>query len=104
MSSTKNKSEEEYFAREEAEKMHRRAEERRKEISADDEKAAKDLHYMSCPKCGHDLQEVTWRSVKVDKCYSCKGVFLDDGELEKLAGEEHNTTFVRDFINIFKMK
>jgi len=99
-----SRNEEEYFAREEAEKLHRLHEDKRKQLSAEDAQKAKELHYMKCPKCGSDLHEIEWRAVKIDKCYGCKGVFLDDGELEKLAGDEHKGTFVADFINIFKMK
>ena len=46
----------------------------------------KDLHWMRCAKCGAELQEVEFKGVKVDKCFSCGGVYLDDGELEQLAG------------------
>ena len=42
---------------------------------------------MRCPKCGSELAEVQFRAVKVDKCFSCNGVFLDDGELEQLTGK-----------------
>jgi hypothetical protein len=44
-------------------------------------------HYMHCPKCGADLEEVVFRAVRVDKCFGCGGVWLDDGELEELAGQ-----------------
>ncbi|MBK6916071.1 MAG: zf-TFIIB domain-containing protein [Deltaproteobacteria bacterium] len=42
---------------------------------------------MHCPKCGMELSEITFRGVKVDKCFACGGVWLDDGELEELAGK-----------------
>ncbi|MCH9683390.1 MAG: zf-TFIIB domain-containing protein [Deltaproteobacteria bacterium] len=42
---------------------------------------------MRCPKCGMPLDEITFRGVKVDKCFGCGGVYLDDGELEELAGK-----------------
>jgi uncharacterized protein len=45
------------------------------------------LHWMRCPKCGLPLDEITFRGVKVDKCFGCGGVYLDDGELEQLAGK-----------------
>lgn len=45
------------------------------------------LHFMHCPKCGAELSEVVFRGVKVDKCFGCGGVYLDDGELEQLAGK-----------------
>ena len=45
------------------------------------------LHWMHCPKCGAQLEEIEFRGVRVDKCFGCGGVFLDDGELEQLAGK-----------------
>ncbi len=45
------------------------------------------LHWMRCPKCGMPLDEITFRGVKIDKCLSCGGVYLDDGELEQVAGK-----------------
>lgn len=45
------------------------------------------LHFMCCPKCGMSLEEITFRGVRVDKCFGCGGVYLDDGELEELAGQ-----------------
>jgi uncharacterized protein len=45
------------------------------------------LHFMHCPKCGSELDEITFRGVRVDKCFACGGVWLDDGELEELAGK-----------------
>ena len=34
------------------------------------------------------LTEIAYRGVLVDKCFSCNGLWLDDGEMEKLAGED----------------
>ena len=60
---------------------------RNSELSDDERERRKKLHWMCCPKCGTDLSEVQFRQVKVDKCFSCGGVFLDDGELEQLTGK-----------------
>lgn len=71
------------------EEMARRREAARKrdaELEAGQRQEEKELHWMRCPKCGAELTEVEFRSVKVDKCFSCGGVYLDDGELEQLAG------------------
>lgn len=69
-------------------KRRRAARERHsEEISVDERARLKELHWMSCPKCGMQLDEITFRDVKVDKCFSCGGVYLDDGELEQLAGK-----------------
>jgi hypothetical protein len=63
---------------------HRR---RTEELAAQDIQARKELHWMHCPKCGSDLEEFVFRGVKIDKCFGCGGVYLDDGELEQLAGK-----------------
>lgn len=37
-----------------------------------------------CPSCTSPMSEVSRRGVYVDVCPSCRGVWLDGGELEKL--------------------
>jgi len=44
----------------------------------------KELHYMRCPKCGMELIEVPYKNLKIDKCSSCSGIWLDAGELEQI--------------------
>ena len=72
-----------------ADLQRRRAErDRHRTALADEERdRLRALHWMHCPKCGCELDEITFRGVKVDKCLACGGVFLDDGELEQLAGK-----------------
>jgi Zn-finger nucleic acid-binding protein len=41
----------------------------------------KDAHWMHCPKCGQELATETCGAVEIDVCPSCKGVWLDMGEL-----------------------
>ena len=41
----------------------------------------KELHWMQCPKCGQELATETCDAVEIDVCPSCKGVWLDAGEL-----------------------
>ncbi len=41
-------------------------------------------HWMKCPKCGHDLEEIKLDVVMVDKCTGCSGVYFDAGEVEML--------------------
>ena len=57
------------------------------ELSDEERERLRALHWMRCPKCGLHLDEITFRDVKVDKCFGCGGVYLDDGELEQLAGK-----------------
>jgi Zn-finger nucleic acid-binding protein len=43
------------------------------------------LSVMKCPRCdGSELEERDRDGVVVDACRSCRGVWLDRGELEKL--------------------
>lgn len=92
--------EEEYFAREEAEKLKRLAREKHDKIAIAEKERLKNLHWMHCPKCGMELSEILFRGVSLDKCFNCHGVYLDDGELEKLAG--HESGFMQSMISLFK--
>lgn len=40
---------------------------------------------MICPRCNATLKETSKNGVAIDVCNQCKGVWLDRGELEKLA-------------------
>jgi uncharacterized protein len=95
-----SRSEDEYFAREDAEKLHRLHSEKQKQLTTAEKEARKQLHWMKCGKCGSDLTEIRWRNVDVDKCFGCGAVVLDDGELEKLAGHEEKGEFFRSFIGL----
>ncbi len=74
--------EEEYFARQEAERRRKLAEARQAKLLAEERERARALHCMKCPKCGMQLEEIAFGDVRVDKCFSCEGLWLDSGELE----------------------
>ena len=59
----------------------------KEETDVAERKRLKDLHWMHCPKCGMKLQEVKFKAVDADVCFSCGGMFLDKGELEQLQHE-----------------
>jgi Zn-finger nucleic acid-binding protein len=40
---------------------------------------------LTCPKCQSDMRQYERNGVIVDQCMSCRGLFLDNGELEKLS-------------------
>lgn len=80
--------EEEFFAREAFEKKQKLEAEKQKQLAEAERKQAKDLHWMKCPKCGMNLVEIDYKSVKVDKCSACQGVWLDAGEMEQVAKME----------------
>ena len=94
-------SEDEYFVREDAEKKRRLALQAKKEKEAAELKRLKDLHFMHCPKCGLQMHEVKLRGVDVDVCFSCNGVFLDQGELEKIERPESKGV-MSSILNWFK--
>lgn len=39
---------------------------------------------LMCPNCEKGMQEINRNDVQIDVCPSCRGVWLDRGELEKL--------------------
>lgn len=39
---------------------------------------------LSCPACEMPMKVVDRGGIHIDRCTGCKGVFLDNGELEKL--------------------
>ena len=43
---------------------------------------------MRCPKCGAALKEERVDGITVDECPDCHGMWLDEGELQKLARPE----------------
>lgn len=96
--------EEEYFAREEIEKRYKLAKELELRQKAEDLAALKAAHFMKCPKCGHDLSTIQFRGIDVDRCFHCHGTFLDEGELEKLAGASsgQSGSVVADIARLFR--
>jgi uncharacterized protein len=58
--------------------------EREAEEKAEQRERTKALHFMKCPKCGHDLAAETLDGIEIDRCTFCEGFFLDAGEIEQL--------------------
>ena len=79
--------EERYFHEQEVETLKKLKTQRteldaaRREQEKQERKAA---HWMKCPKCGADLEEIEMDSIMVDRCTGCEGIFFDKGELELL--------------------
>ena len=76
--------EEDFFKRQEFERLRKIQQEKDEKLKAAERKKLKDAHWMKCPKCGMDLTEIAVKDIKVDKCFSCEGIFLDKGELESM--------------------
>jgi hypothetical protein len=76
--------EEEYFRRKEQEAL----EKTRQRLTAEERERRKEASFMRCPKCGDNLEEITFQEIMVDRCTGCQGVWLDSGELERLTAKE----------------
>ena len=78
--------------RELIEEFREKLDHQRRLRTAEQEKA---VHWMKCPKCGHDLHETDMGGVLVDLCGTCGGLFLDKGELELLKAAKDHTSFFK---------
>ena len=58
-------------------------------MSEAEKRRQREVHFMRCPKCGFELEEILLRGVKIDKCFGCNGLWLDAGELEELTTRQH---------------
>ncbi len=81
--------EEDYFYklnRELIARNRRALDEAREARAATDQRQA---HWMHCPKCGGELQELESYGVKSERCPACGGAFFDKGELEFMMNTLH---------------
>jgi Zn-finger nucleic acid-binding protein len=66
------------------------------------ENTGKQTSSMSCPNCSTPMQEIRRYDADIDYCPSCRGVWLDRGEIDKIAmaqnrfDEEHYRRYHRD--------
>lgn len=51
------------------------------------------IHWMKCPKCGEDMNEVEMDGLKVDRCTVCDGIYFDKGELDLLLESREHGNF-----------
>ncbi|HXW52721.1 MAG TPA: zf-TFIIB domain-containing protein [Myxococcota bacterium] len=89
-----------YFTRESIASKHiTDEEERRKQKKAHDEEL-KALHYMKCPKCGHDLETKRMSYIDIDQCSSCGVLVLKPEDVDRFVAEEKS--ILKAFIDFFK--
>jgi hypothetical protein len=55
-----------------------------------------------CPRCGAGLQQETRQGTTIDRCAGCGGLWLDRGELERLAAIEGESWLAAWFREVFK--
>ena len=82
------KDEQDYFAQRDHEKLLRAAAEKRDREEAEAAEKLREEHWMRCAKCGNVMDTIAFRGVEVERCPTCSGIYLDQGELEELAGED----------------
>jgi hypothetical protein len=85
------KREDEWFLRNEQQLIEaarvareKRAKERAAQEQAEERERVKKLHYMKCPKCGHDMATEQLDGVEVERCTFCEGIYFDAGELDRV--------------------
>jgi len=83
--------EDQYFAKRDRELIDRL----RKSQGQEAQDALKDAAHMRCPKCGTHLRQRTLHGITTEECPSCRGMWLDQGELEKISGRETDGWFAR---------
>ncbi len=90
-----SESEEEYFARQEYEKRKAALAEAGSKAAQDERARILAVAKGRCPKCASALVEVHYHGVELDKCSGCGGVWLDVGELERVAEDRGFLSGVR---------
>jgi uncharacterized protein len=96
-----SESEEEHFTRVEAERKKKYAKEHARKLAEQQRQELKERHWMRCPKCGMELQTIKYQDIEVDRCFTCNGTWLDQGELEKVAASEKSGA-LSALLRIFK--
>ena len=93
--------EEEYFAREELELKRKLARQQRDALAEQEKERLKALHFMKCPRCGMDLHLVHHGDLDLETCFNCRGVWLDAGELDRIAKKPTESVVMGAILNWF---
>ena len=63
--------------------------------------SSKERFWMICARCGGKLEEIEHESVKVDRCRTCAGIYLDRGELEAIMASKSAGGVFRSLRDLF---
>lgn len=94
--------EEEYFYKKNKELLDKMRKELDAKRAVQEAASGTHTHWMKCPKCGKDLEEVPLAGIKVDQCANCLGIYFDKGELELLLGTQEPKGFLGGLKRLFK--
>ena len=97
-----NKHENEYIWVQELQQRMARLEKEQQAESEAEKLRLKEAHWMHCPKCGQKLSPEKCGSVEIDVCPSCKGVWLDMGELGTIVESASQGSFFHTCLKILR--
>jgi len=86
--------EDEYFYKLNKELIEKRRADLAKEKAAVHDTEKSKVHWMKCPKCGHQMNEIVLCGINIDKCSHCQGVYFDQGELDMLIEAKEPSSFL----------
>ena len=97
-----NKHEDEYIWVQELQQRMAKLKEQQQAESEAEKLRLKEAHWMHCPKCGQKVSPEKCGSVEIDVCPSCKGVWLDVGELGTIVESAGQGSFFRACLRILR--
>src|SRR5215472_2899988 len=62
----------------------------RQQATPTESRFLKALHWMRCPKCGHQLAAERSGPIEIDLCPSCRGIWIDGAQLELVMETENS--------------
>jgi len=83
----KKTKEDEYFVKKEHELLAKLKARQERDAKAAKQKASA----MTCPECDEPLKKRSFQKIATDQCKDCGGIWLDAGELKKIAKKENNS-------------
>lgn len=90
----------EYFGKKDVRQLRRMAETKRESLAKEERERLRKLHWRRCAECGMELDSIPFKGTMIHKCFTCNGVFLEAGTLEKLCGEELH--LIESLLELFK--
>jgi ribosomal protein L37AE/L43A len=91
----------EYFYKKNKELLEKMRQQLDAQRAQQETQARRHEHWMKCPKCGSDLEEVELLGIKVDQCTQCHGIYFDKGELELLLAAKEPKGFISGLKRLF---
>jgi ribosomal protein L32 len=92
--------ENEYFMREDLANKHKAEQEKMRQQKKQHDQELQALHFMKCPKCGHDLETKRMSYIDVDQCSSCGAIVLAHDDIDRFVAEEKS--ILKVLIDFFK--